>query len=73
MLGLLINETEQKELEYMIKRELEELLFDLEDDHIDEIVKEAMEKRYHKLFKLLLRVASKEACLNYMPAKNMTR
>lgn len=69
MLGLLINEMEQKELEYLIKRELEELLFDLEDQRIDSMVKEAMRERYRELFQLLLRVASKEVCLQYMPAK----
>lgn len=64
---------EQKEIEYLIKRELEELLLDLEDNRIDEMMKESMKKRYHKLFQLLLRVASKEECLPYIPAKNMTR
>ena len=69
MLGLLINEMEQKEIEYLIKRELEELLFDLDDHRIDAMMKRAMRERYHSLFQLLLRVASKEECLQYMPAQ----
>lgn len=72
MLGLLINEMEQKEIEYLIKRELEELLLDLDDQRIDAPLKQAMRERYQKLFRLLLRVASKEECLPYMPAKNKT-
>jgi hypothetical protein len=73
MLGLLINEMEQKELEYLIKRELEELLLDLDDSRIDPLVKKSMKDRYHKLFQLLLRVANKEDCLRYMPARNMSK
>lgn len=69
MLGLLINEMEQKEIEYLIKRELEELLFELGDHRIDTLVKHAMRERYQTLFQMLLRVASKEDCLQYMPAK----
>lgn len=50
MLGLLINEKEVKEIEYLIKRELDEILFDLRDERIDQIVKRAMEERYKVLF-----------------------
>lgn len=70
MLGLLINEMEQKEIEYLIKRELEELLMDLEDNRIDALLKKSMRERYEKLFQLLLRVASKEDCLPYIPARS---
>lgn len=73
MLGLLINEAEQKEIEYLVKRELEELLLDLEDNRIDTLVKKSMRERYEKLFQLLLRVASKEECLPYIPTKNMIK
>ncbi|MEI3600274.1 MULTISPECIES: hypothetical protein [unclassified Oceanobacillus] len=70
MLGLLINEMEQKEIEYLIKRELEELLMDLEDNRIDALLKKSMRERYEKLFQLLLRVASKEDCLPYISARS---
>ena len=39
MIGLLINEKEIKEIEYLIKREMDEILFDLKDERIDHIVK----------------------------------
>ena len=71
VLGLLINEMEQKEIEYLIKRELEELLLDLEDNRIDALLKKSMRERYEKLFQLLLRVASKEECLPYIPARGL--
>jgi len=70
MLGLLINETEQKEMEYLLKRELEEILLDLEDDRIEQVVKHAMRKRYQTLFQMFRRVASQEECMKYMPKQS---
>jgi hypothetical protein len=66
MFGLLINEKEVKEMEYLIKREMDEILFDLRDDRIDHIVKRAMEERYKILFTLFKRVASPNECFKYM-------
>lgn len=66
MLGLLINAKEVKEMEYLIKREMDEILFDLKDERIDHIVKRAMEERYKILFTLFKRVASPHECLKYM-------
>ncbi|WP_286164827.1 hypothetical protein [Clostridium sp. 1xD42-85] len=70
MLGLLINNMEQKELEYLIRRELEELLMDLEDSRIDNIVKESMRERYQMLFQLFRRVANEKECMKYMPKRS---
>ncbi|MGP4066895.1 hypothetical protein ACTWPF_18570 [Oceanobacillus sp. M65] len=70
MLGLLINEMEQKEVEYLLKRELEELLMDLEDHRIDQKLKRSMGERYHLLFQLFRRVASEKECLKYMPKRS---
>lgn len=69
MLGLLINDVEQKEMEYLLKRELEELLMDLEDHRIDHMVKRAMKERYQTLFNLFRRVASEQECIKYMPRR----
>lgn len=66
MFGFLINEKEVKEMEYLIKREMDEILFDLKDERIDHIVKRAMEERYKILFTLFRRVASPNECLKYM-------
>lgn len=70
MLGLLINENEQNEVAYLLKRELEEILLDLGDDRIDQAVKQSMRKRYQSLFQLFRRVASQEECLKYMPRQS---
>ncbi|WP_138420140.1 hypothetical protein [Aquibacillus sediminis] len=69
MLGMLMNEMEKKEVEYLIKRELEDLLLDLNDNRIDHMVKRAMDERYRLLFQLFRRVASEDECLRYIPKK----
>ncbi|WP_164671113.1 hypothetical protein [Virgibacillus doumboii] len=69
MLGLLIKDVEQKEMEYLLKRELEELLMDLEDHRIDQMVKHAMRERYSVLFNLFRRFASEQECMKYMPKR----
>ncbi|MDF2856886.1 MAG: hypothetical protein K0Q87_2737 [Neobacillus sp.] len=73
MLGLLVNEKEIKEIEYLIKREMDEILFDLKDNRIDHIVKRAMEERYKILFTLFRRVASPNECLKYMRSDRVGR
>src|SRR5690625_5756177 len=65
MLAFIINDMERKEMEYVVKRELEEILMDLEDERIDDIVKETMCDRYQDLFKLLHRVVSEQECSKY--------
>lgn len=67
MLGLLIKDVEHKELEYLLRRELEELTMDLEDHRIDQMVKHAMHERYAVLFNLFRRFASNQECMKYMP------
>jgi hypothetical protein len=69
MIGLMIDEMEKRELEYIIKRELDEILFDLDDHRIDNLVKNAMRERYKTLFQLLRRVSSDRECLRYIPKR----
>ncbi|MFE8703888.1 hypothetical protein ACFYKX_25275 [Cytobacillus sp. FJAT-54145] len=65
MMGFLINEKEMKEMEYLLKREMDEILFDFKDDRIDHLVKRSMEERYKILFSLFKRVAPSKECLKY--------
>jgi hypothetical protein len=69
MIGILLSEKETQEMQYLIKREMDEILFDLKDDRIDHIVKRAMDERYKILFTLFKRVASPNECLRYMRRK----
>lgn len=69
MIGIIINQKEEKEIRYLIKREMDEILFDLGDKRIDHIVKKAMEERYKILFSLFKRVAPPVECFQYIPSK----
>ncbi|NSL52540.1 hypothetical protein [Calidifontibacillus erzurumensis] len=69
MLAFIVNNREMKELEYLIKREMDEILHDLNDSRIDHIVKDAMEDRYQVLFNLLKRFASQSEYSKYVRAK----
>ncbi|MDM5152974.1 hypothetical protein QUF88_03345 [Bacillus sp. DX1.1] len=66
MIGIMITKEEQKEIEYILKRELEELLFDFADERIHEVVKKTMEERYKIIFCLFRRVANAEECIRYV-------
>ncbi|MBM7622448.1 hypothetical protein JOC95_004368 [Bacillus tianshenii] len=69
MIGMLFNNKEVKEMEYLLKRELEELLHDFEDNRIDRVVKHAMEERYQILFNMFKRVAHPTECMQYIRSK----
>ena len=66
MFGLLLSNKETQEFEYMLKRELEELLLDLTDSRIDGLVKRTMEERYKIIFGLYKRFASPKECYKYI-------
>lgn len=69
MMGLLISAKECLELEYLIRRELEEMLLDLEDVRLDGLVRIAMEERYQLIFRLYARVAPPREMLRYVRNK----
>ncbi|WP_053217583.1 hypothetical protein [Virgibacillus senegalensis] len=66
MLGMLVDERERKEMEYLIKRELEELILDMQDKRIDPLVRRAMKERYRILFRLFRKVAEDKECRKYI-------
>jgi hypothetical protein len=73
MLGFMLTQQEGKEMEYLIKRELEELLLDLSDPRIENDIKDAMEVRYQLLYKMLARFGSHKDCAKYMRTKKRKR
>lgn len=73
MIGMLFNNKEVKEMEYLLKRELEELLHDFEDKRIDRVVKHSMEERYQILFHMFKRVAHPSECMKYIRTKAVYR
>ncbi|MCD8509842.1 MAG: hypothetical protein LRY73_08240 [Bacillus sp. (in: Bacteria)] len=66
MIGLMLSTKESQEMEYLLKRELEELLLDLSDSRIDGIVKRAMEERYQMIFKLYKRFTTQKEYIKYV-------
>nr|WP_295975296.1 hypothetical protein [uncultured Bacillus sp.] len=69
MIGMMLEEMEVKEIQYLLKREMDEIIFDLEDHRIDMLVKNAMEERYKVLFSLFKRISPHKDCLRYMRRK----
>ncbi|ELK47867.1 hypothetical protein QRD89_01020 [Halobacillus sp. ACCC02827] len=69
MHGLMIDEQEKREIEYLLKREMDEIIFDLGDHRIDQGLKRAMEDRYEVLFQIFRRFATRQECMQYMPRK----
>jgi hypothetical protein len=72
MYGLILNEIEKREFEYLLKREMEELILDLKSREIDSIVKRAMRERYCILYKLFKRFADHADCIKYLPSNYFT-
>ncbi|MDN4527157.1 hypothetical protein QYB97_21950 [Fictibacillus sp. NE201] len=69
MIGIMLNKSEAKEIEYLIKKELEELLSDFKDDQIEPMVKSVLEERYHALFRLFTLLASPAECTRFCRRK----
>lgn len=70
MLGFMLNHKEVQEVEYMLKREMEELLLDLSDPRIDEIVKRAMEEKYQIIFGIYKRFVPPKERMKYILPRN---
>lgn len=66
MIGLIINQKEVDEIIYLLKREMDELLFDLKDDRISHTLKKGMDERYDILYNIFKRMASPQDCLLYL-------
>ncbi len=65
MLGFMFNERECRELDYLLRKELDEMLFDLNDKRIEQAIKEAIESRYKVIFRMYARVASTKEISKY--------
>ncbi|MCA0993583.1 hypothetical protein GLW07_21085 [Bacillus hwajinpoensis] len=66
MMGFLVNFKEMKEIEYLLKREMEELLLDLDNSRIDGLIKRAMEERYQLLLGIYKRTATQAEIAKYV-------
>lgn len=64
MLGMLFNEKECKELDYVLRKELDEMLLDLSDQRLDQNIRHAIANRYKTVFRMYARFALRKSCLN---------
>ncbi len=71
MMGFLFSPKECNEIEYLLRRELEEILLDLGDHRIDSLVKNAMVDRYQLLFKMYGRFVSPKELSKYILNKKI--
>jgi hypothetical protein len=65
LIGFLFNERECKELDYVLRKELDEMLFDLNDQRVDSNAKGAIEERYSIVFRMYTRLASSKEISKY--------
>ncbi|MDB5053097.1 MAG: hypothetical protein JWM44_1147 [Bacilli bacterium] len=65
MIGFLFNDLECKELNYLLRKELDEMLFDLCDPREDESAKFSIEARYRIVFRMFARLASPKEISKY--------
>jgi len=70
MLGFLFNQRECKELGYVLRKELDEMLFDLKDNRLDGEVKNAIESRYTVIFRMYARLATPKDLSRYARNRN---
>jgi hypothetical protein len=65
MLGMMFTDKECRELAYMLRKELDEMLLDIRDRRLDGPVKEAVTKRYKIIFRMYSRLASPRELSRY--------
>ncbi|MDP5276922.1 hypothetical protein [Chengkuizengella axinellae] len=65
MLGILFNDRETQEIDYLLRKELDEMLLDLRDMKLDRQMKAAIEARYKVIFRMYARLASPKQLSKY--------
>ncbi|MGG0824319.1 hypothetical protein ABE099_15760 [Paenibacillus turicensis] len=65
MLGMLFSEKECCELDYVLRKELDEMLFDLSDHRLDLDIRQAIAKRYKTVFRMYARFAPSKELSKY--------
>jgi len=65
MLGMMFTDKECKEFDYMLRKELDEMLLDMSDRRLDGPVKEAISKRYKVIFRMYARIAQPRELSRY--------
>ncbi|MBP2002677.1 hypothetical protein J2Z69_003784 [Paenibacillus shirakamiensis] len=67
MLGMLFNDKECKELDYVLRKELDEMLLDMGDTRLDHEIRQAISNRYKTVFRMYARFAPTKELSRYAP------
>lgn len=73
MLGMMLTDKECKELDYLLRKEMDEMLLDMSDSRLDGPVKDAISKRYKVVFRMYARFATPRELSRYAPGLRMQR
>ncbi|THF79192.1 hypothetical protein [Cohnella fermenti] len=73
MLGMLFTDKECKEFDYLLRKEMDEMLLDMSDRRLDGPVKEAISKRYKTIFRMYARIAPPRELSRYSLGLKTTR
>ncbi|MFS0724435.1 hypothetical protein [Paenibacillus sp. 1P07SE] len=65
MIGMLFNDKECRELDYVLRKELDEMLLDLNDKRMDGDIRRAIASRYRVVFRMYARIASPKELSRY--------
>jgi hypothetical protein len=57
MLGMMFTDKECREFDYLLRKEMDEMLMEMSDRRLDGPVKEAITKRYKIIFRMYARIA----------------
>ena len=66
MLGMIFSERECKEFDYVLRKELDEMLFDLGDSRLDAEIRKSITTRYKIIFRMYARIASPKQLSKYV-------
>lgn len=72
MLGMLLNDKECKEMAYVLRKELDEMLFDLSDQRLNQDIRKAIDKRYKTIFQMYARFAPQKELSKYVRSGRYT-
>lgn len=70
LIGLMVNDKEHSELNYILKTTMDEILYDLSDKRLDENIEEAVKIRYKRVYGIFSRIATNEDKRKYIEQFN---
>lgn len=73
MLGMMFNDKECKELDYVLRKELDEMLLDMGDQRLDQDIRDAIAKRYKTVFRMYARFAPSKELSKYARNSRFSR